>query len=115
MSSEPQRDTQSTIEQLFACYVDRLNDGERVREDQILAENPEHGPLLVEYLADYMGVVTEDDADRPLGTLGDYTLRRQIGRGGIGVPADESISPFRPHSRTSACTAREMPKSARYA
>jgi hypothetical protein len=69
-------------------YVDRLNAGEALDTEIIRAEHPElAGELIVELEA-----LKGWQADEPgmpdtvlLGTLGDYTLLRQIGRGGMGV------------------------------
>ena len=49
--------------------------------------------------------------DTTFGNQGEVELRIPY----AGVPADESISPRRFQPRTSACTARAIPKSARYA
>jgi len=54
------------------------------RED-ILREEPELGEEILEQLQFYQAVGAGCIKDEPLGTLGDYTLRRQIGRGGMGV------------------------------
>ena len=40
---------------------------------------------LLEDLEAFVGFSLEEEGKEPLGTLGDYTLRRQIGRGGMGV------------------------------
>ena len=70
------------LEKLFAAYVDRLNAGEKLDADTVLAENPFFGEELLNYLDQYLDTASENE---PLGTVGDYTLRRQIGRGGMGV------------------------------
>ena len=72
------------LERLFAAYVDRLNAGEKLDADAILAENPFFGEELLVYLDQYLDVASNGHSNEPLGTLGDYTLRRQIGRGGDG-------------------------------
>ncbi len=81
MESDSKRD----LEELLASYVDRLNEGEGLDPDKILAENPLVGAEILEYLEDYVAVASNGDDNEPLGILGDYTLRRQIGRGGMGV------------------------------
>ena len=63
-------------------YVERLNAGEELSPFEILAAYPDHGPEILKDLDAYASL--ERDSS-PLGTLGDYTLRRQIGRGGMGV------------------------------
>jgi tetratricopeptide (TPR) repeat protein len=75
------------VQDLLAGYVGRLNAGEEIPPEEILLDHPTHGPEIVEQLEAFIGPTryrVELDA-RPLGTLGDYTLRRQIGRGGMGV------------------------------
>ena len=74
-----------TLDRLFADYLDRLNAGETVDPLEVLYEQPQHGPALLEKLEAFVELTRESPEDRPLGTLGDYTLRRQIGRGGMGV------------------------------
>lgn len=81
---EPERE----IEELLAHYVDRLNAGERLDPHQILAEQPFRGAELLEEIEAFMAVHPSSAAAQPLGTLGDYTLRRQVGRGGMGVVYD---------------------------
>ena len=44
--------------------------------------------MILEELEAFVYVGTEALPERSLGTLGDYTLRRQIGRGGMGVVYD---------------------------
>ena len=76
------------IEKLFGQYVDRLNAGEPVLPDEVLFDHPTCGQELIETLQAFLSVGDSPPADLsrvPLGTLGDYTLRRQIGRGGMGV------------------------------
>ncbi len=74
------------LEKLFASYVDRLNNGEELDPETILAENPIFGAEIIEYLDDYMSMASPQGSHRQsIGTYGDYTLRCQIGRGGMGV------------------------------
>ena len=76
------------VDEIFALYVDRLNRGERLDANKIFAEHPRHAEELLELLEDFVEIADDGDASTPLGTLGDYTLRRQIGRGGMGVVYD---------------------------
>ena len=72
-------ENQSNLEELLASYVDRLNDGEKLDAERILAENPLLGAELLDYLQDYVEASgsTYAAAPAPLGTLGDYTGWRQ--------------------------------------
>src|SRR5438093_1565274 len=82
MSSE---DRQERVEDIVADYVDRMNRGERLTSDQVRDAHPELAEELLEHLETFVELTSPSDDNRPLGTLGDYTLRRQIGRGGMGV------------------------------
>ena len=81
MATDEPRD----IEDILASYVDQLNEGDRLDPDRILAEHPVHGPEILDTLESFVESTVERETNDPLGTLGDYTLRRQIGRGGMGV------------------------------
>ncbi len=83
----PDRDEEA-LEELLSRYVDRLNAGEMLDAEKILAEHPDDGPELVERLEAFQAVCPSPRHASALGTLGDYTLRRQIGRGGMGVVYD---------------------------
>ncbi|MBI4584486.1 MAG: tetratricopeptide repeat protein [Planctomycetes bacterium] len=76
---------EAELERLFAQYVDRLNGGEKLEAKAILQENPELGKELLEYLEGFIGAGTKPAASGALGTLGDYRLLRQLGRGGMGI------------------------------
>ena len=73
------------LEDLVARYVDRLTAGERLDRDQVLAEEPDRGQEILEQIEAFVAIGEPGRPLLPLGTLGDYTLRRQIGRGGMGV------------------------------
>jgi len=72
---------EQTIENTVGEYIDRLNAGEEIRPEDIFASHPDMAPEILEHLEYFMDL---DGASR-LGTFGDYTLRRCIGRGGMGV------------------------------
>jgi tetratricopeptide (TPR) repeat protein len=78
------------FERLLGEFVDRLNAGESIDREAILNEHPELGPDLLREIETFEEFKLPERtlagaALQPLGTLGDYTLRRQIGRGGMGV------------------------------
>ncbi|MBI4586436.1 MAG: protein kinase [Planctomycetes bacterium] len=78
-------DEGKNLEALFAHYVDRLNSGEKLDAEKILAENPQLGKELLEYLEGFIEAGLKRETANSLGTFGDYKLLRQIGRGGMGV------------------------------
>ena len=84
---EPERETSPdhSMELLLWRYVERINAGERIQAAEVHAEHPENAPEILEQLEAFQGIDTEFNSGEALGTLGDYTLRRQIGRGGMGV------------------------------
>ncbi len=73
------------FEALLGDCIEELNRSGFVDPDHVLAEHPDLGPAVLEDLKTYVQLQQEEKTDSPLGTLGDYTLRRQIGRGGMGV------------------------------
>ncbi len=101
-SVEPRpQDDDVRIEDALAGYIDRLNAGGRVSPEEVHFDHPTLGGEIVERLRAFAaaggavldGLVGPDGTNpfgetAPLGaahTLGDYKLRRQIGRGGMGV------------------------------
>ena len=80
-------DEEQELEELFASYVDQLNRGHELNPQEILTEHPLVGEQLLACLEDYIGTDTAPTSVQ-LQTLGDYTLRRQIGRGGMGIVYD---------------------------
>jgi tetratricopeptide (TPR) repeat protein/tRNA A-37 threonylcarbamoyl transferase component Bud32 len=78
------------FERLLAEYVDRLNAGETLDRDAVLADHADLGEALLRELLtfeefDLPQAAAARASTEPLGSLGDYTLRRQLGRGGMGV------------------------------
>src|SRR5262245_5134774 len=76
---------EGTVDEALAEYLDRLNRGEMLDEEMVLSEHPSQGREIWSRLEVFRGLGAGASAGMPLGTLGDYTLRRQIGRGGMGV------------------------------
>ncbi len=72
-------------EQLLEECIDRLNAGDRLDLAKIDREHPEVGPEVIRQLKAFEGTADDSAAALPLGTLGDYKLLRQIGRGGMGI------------------------------
>ncbi len=73
------------IDDLVARCLDALVSGESVEPEQVLAEHPDVGAEVLsrlEAFRDLEAAARADDAPR---TLGDYTIRRRVGRGGFGV------------------------------
>jgi tetratricopeptide (TPR) repeat protein len=73
------------IEDLLSRCLDELNEVGFIDPEQILAAHPDLGPAVLEDLQAYIQLRSDGNPAQLLGTLGDYTLRRQIGRGGMGV------------------------------
>ncbi len=70
-----------TVDELVATYLDRLNSGETIDPFVIISDHPDVGDEILEKLETFVELTREPVDSEPLGTLGDYTLRRQIGRG----------------------------------
>ncbi len=73
------------LQELFEEHMDRLNAGEPIDRQSIERDHPEFASQLIHELRFFESLGSVPDRTAPLGTLGDYTLRRQIGRGGMGV------------------------------
>ncbi len=73
------------FEAVLAVYLGRLNDGEALDADQILADHPNMGEEILEGLEAFMHMAGSSETNETLGTLGGYTILSQIGRGGMGV------------------------------
>ncbi len=75
-------------DEIFEEYAARINAGEGVDYDEIRSAYPEFASALIEDLELFKGLGSEAAVPEALGVLGDYTLQRQIGRGGMGVVYD---------------------------
>jgi len=73
------------LEEILSGYIDRLNAGEMLDREVIGREHPLDAEEIWERLEVFREIGGEGAAAPPLGTLGDYTLVRPIGRGGMGV------------------------------
>jgi len=78
-------DTEPREAELLWRYLDPLNAGDELDFEEIRREHPDVGEEIVAQIEAFQRLTAEPSADEPLGTLGDYTLRRRIGRGGMGV------------------------------
>ena len=70
---------------LFWQYAGQLEDGASLDEERLYADHPRLAAELIAQLREFKNLGTRLHPEERLGTFGDYTLRRQIGRGGMGV------------------------------
>ena len=73
------------LAELLWEHVNRLNRGESIDATQIRYDHPDLADELIAELETFQACRSDPDPEEAIGTLGDYTLRRQIGRGGMGV------------------------------
>ncbi len=86
-SDNTKRNDAGQYDDILARYVDRLLEGEEVDAGAILREHPDFGEELLADLKSFIDPGAKAQGE-PVGNLGDYTLRRRIGRGGMGVVYD---------------------------
>ncbi len=72
------------IDEIVARYADRLNAGEILDRSAVRSEQPDLADEILARLDAFAALGPGDD-EPALGNLGDYTLLRQIGRGGMGI------------------------------
>jgi tetratricopeptide (TPR) repeat protein/predicted Ser/Thr protein kinase len=87
MAAEDDSLRRERLAELLGQYLDRLNDGETVDDREVQAAHPDLAPDLVRELRTFrrLGSGPAANGGGPVGTLGDYRLLRQVGRGGMGV------------------------------
>ena len=68
-------------------YLERLIRGETVVPQEVLDAHPRAGAAILRDLETFLDFVpgSPPSPERELGTLGDFRLRREVGRGGMGV------------------------------
>src|SRR5262249_23168916 len=87
------------LAELVEDLINRIQAGEPVDLDAVIRENPDHADTLrrllpaVQVMADLSQSQSADGSfppphatgEQPLGTLGDFRIIREVGRGGMGV------------------------------
>ncbi|MBI4584722.1 MAG: protein kinase [Planctomycetes bacterium] len=73
------------VDDLVARYLDRLNRGEKLDPLRILAEHPDLGGEILKTLEVFAALGSAEPTAAVSSHFGDYTIRRQLGRGGMGV------------------------------
>lgn len=77
--------------EVFRKYLAELQEDGFLDPKAVIEAEPEIGPAVVGDLETFVQLHSDDASEQvgvSLGTLGDYTLRRQVGRGGMGVVYD---------------------------
>lgn len=77
-------DDRQELEELFAIYADRMVRGETIDANHIIERHPRHGHELAEELKAFQELATEE-SDVKEQRFGEYSIIRQIGRGGMGI------------------------------
>jgi serine/threonine protein kinase/Tfp pilus assembly protein PilF len=83
--SSDSNDREDAIAQILALCMDKLNAGEPFDEQAIAREHPEFAAELVDDLRVLCRLGSKPSEPRELGSLGDYRLERELGRGGMGI------------------------------
>ena len=84
MSADPGR----SEDEIFEEYLDRINAGALLDRDEVRRLYPAFAAGLIADLEVYESLQGASNPAEPLGRLGDFELRREIGRGGMGVVYD---------------------------
>ncbi len=74
------------FEELFSHWIDRLNQGEMLDVDEIRKRCPDRADELIDMLREFEGLVPSDKVDGQ--TFGVYSIRGELGRGGMGIVYD---------------------------
>ena len=72
-------------DEIVADYIDRMNRGERFTPEAIRAAHPELAEEVLDHLEMFIDLSQGTEEPERLGSLGDYVLKRRLGRGGMGV------------------------------
>ena len=70
---------------LFGQIIDRLLAGEVLDVRNLREEYPNIGDDVLEQIRAYQEMLPDDDDAPAISTLGDYSIVRQVGRGGMGI------------------------------
>ena len=70
---------------IFGQIIDRLLAGEVLDVRRLRKEYPDIGNDVLEQLRAYQDMLPGGDDGPSVSTLGDYSIVRQIGRGGMGI------------------------------
>jgi len=70
------------IDDLVGIYINSLNAGEELSAEKIIEDHPRLGAEILRELETFIQISADKHCS---GTLGDYRLLKQVGRGGMGV------------------------------
>jgi len=76
------------VDDIVSAYLDRLNRGDKLDPFDILSDYPDIGPDILEKIETFIELGSSPMEGKALPSIGDFTLRRQIGRGGMGIVYD---------------------------